>query len=75
MIKSKVPKMSDISDLDWAIHIKMDYAQNLRKDSKKAKKRTLSKFLQGVEVVLTPPSTTLLLLRGNKRIKLIFPMI
>ena len=47
--------MSDISDLDWAMHIKMDYAQNLRKDSLKAKKRTLSKFLQGAEVVLTPP--------------------
>ena len=47
--------MSDISDLDWAMHIKMDYAQNLRKDSIKAKKRTLSKFLQGAEVVFTPP--------------------
>ena len=32
--------MADISDLDWAMHIKMDYAQNLRKDSIKAKKRT-----------------------------------
>ena len=61
--------MSDISDLDWAMHIKMDYAQNLRKGSIKAKKRTLSKFLQGAEVVLTPPSTTLLSLRGNKLIK------
>ena len=30
--------MSDILDLDWAMHIKMDYAQNLRKDSIKAKK-------------------------------------
>ena len=66
--------MSDISDLDWAMHIKMDYALNLRKDSIKAKKRTLSKFLQGAEVVLTTPSTTLLLLRGNKLYKLIFKM-
>ena len=66
--------MVEISDLDWAVHIKMDYAQNLKKDSIKAKKRTLSKFLQGVEVVVTPPSTTLLLLRGNKLNKLIFPM-
>ena len=55
--------MSDISDLEWAVHIKMDYAQNHRKDSLKAKKMTLSKFLQGAEVELTPPYTTLLLLR------------
>ena len=25
-------KMGEISDMDWAQHIKMDYAQNLRKD-------------------------------------------
>ena len=30
--------MAEISDMDWAQHIKMDYAQNLRKDPKKAKK-------------------------------------
>ena len=29
--------MSDISDMDWAQHIKMDYAQNLKKDPVKAK--------------------------------------
>ena len=49
--------MSDISDLEWAVHIKMDYAQNHRKDSIKAKKMTLSKFLLGAEVELTPPYT------------------
>ena len=30
--------MSDISDMDWAQHIKMDYAQNWKKDPVKAKK-------------------------------------
>ena len=30
--------MAEILDMDWAQHIKMDYAQNLRKDPKKAKK-------------------------------------
>ena len=30
--------MSDISDMDWAQHIKMDYAQNQRKDPNTAKK-------------------------------------
>ena len=34
--------MSDISDMDWAQHIKMDYVQNLRKDPKKAKQTTLN---------------------------------
>ena len=29
--------MAEISDIDWAQHIKMDYAQNLRKDLSKAK--------------------------------------
>ena len=33
--------MAEISDMDWAQHIKMDYVQNLRKDSKKAKQTTL----------------------------------
>ena len=33
--------MSEISDLVWAQHIKMDYAQNIRKDSNTAKKKTL----------------------------------
>ena len=35
----KNSKMSEISGMDWAQHIKMDYAQNLRKDSEMAKKR------------------------------------
>ena len=30
--------MSDISDMDWAQHILMDYAQNQRKDPNTAKK-------------------------------------
>ena len=30
--------MSEISGMDWAQHIKMDYAQNLKKDPVKAKK-------------------------------------
>ena len=30
--------MAEISDMDWAQHIKMDYGQNLRKDPVKAKK-------------------------------------
>ena len=30
-------KMGEISDIDWAQYIKMDYAQNLSKDPKKAK--------------------------------------
>ena len=34
--------MSDISDMDWAQHIKMDYAQNSRKDPKKAQQTTLN---------------------------------
>ena len=37
--------MADISDMDWAQHIKMDYAPNIRKDPVKAKKG-LTKFLQ-----------------------------
>ena len=31
--------MAEISDIDWAQHIKMDYAQNLRKDPVKAKRK------------------------------------
>ena len=41
----QVKKMAEISDLDWAQHIKIDYAQNLRKNPAKAKKWTLTKFL------------------------------
>ena len=37
--------MAEISELDWAHHIKMDYTQNLRKDHKRAKIKTLVKFL------------------------------
>ena len=33
------------SDIDWAQHVKMDYAQNLRKGPVKAKRKTLAKFL------------------------------
>ena len=35
---SKISKMSEISEMDWAQHIKMDYAQNLRKNLIKSKK-------------------------------------
>ena len=38
--------MSEISVLDWAQHIKMDYAQNIRKDPNTAKNKTLRKILQ-----------------------------
>ena len=34
--------MAEISDMNWAQHIKMDYAQNLRKYPKKAKQTTLN---------------------------------
>ena len=33
--------MAEISEIDWAQHIMMDYAQNLRKYPKKAKQTTL----------------------------------
>ena len=33
--------MAEISDMVCVKHIKMDYAQNLRKDPKKAKQTTL----------------------------------
>ena len=36
--------MSEISGMDWAQHIKMDYAQNLRKDSEMGKKRPSAHF-------------------------------
>ena len=36
--------MAKISDMDWAQHIKMDYAQNFRKDPTKAKKITFRRF-------------------------------
>ena len=36
--------MAKISDMDWEQHIKMDYAQNLRKDPPKAKLTTLRRF-------------------------------
>ena len=35
-----------MSDLVWAQHIKMDYAQNIRKDPNKPKNKTLRKNLQ-----------------------------
>ena len=37
----QVKKMAEISDLDWAQHIKMDYAQILRKNPAKTKKWTI----------------------------------
>ena len=37
--------MTKNSDLDWAQHIKMDYAQNIRKDSNTAKKKDPLKIL------------------------------
>ena len=37
--------MSEISDIDWAQYIKIEYAYNFRKDPAKAKIRTLTKFL------------------------------
>ena len=40
--------MAEISDMDWAQHIKMDYAQNLRKDPKKAKQTTFRKFKEDI---------------------------
>ena len=35
----KNTKMSEISGMDWVQQIKMDYAQNVKKDSEMAKKR------------------------------------
>ena len=44
-IKKKLfTKMAEISDMDWAQHIMMDYAQNLRKVPTKAKKITFRRF-------------------------------
>ena len=37
--------MSEISEMDWAQHIKLDYAQNLRKDQTKAKQTTFRRFI------------------------------
>ena len=34
----KVPKMADISHMDWAQQIKMDHNPNIRKDPVKVKK-------------------------------------
>ena len=44
--------MSEISGMDWAQHIKMDFAQNLLKDSEMAKKDP-HKIIQGVSVNFT----------------------
>ena len=38
--------MTGISDMDWAQHIKMDYAQNMRKDPTKAKNFTFRWFIE-----------------------------
>ena len=40
-------KMGEISDIDWAQYIKMDYAQNLSKDPKKVKQTTFRRFKEG----------------------------
>ena len=40
--------MSEISEMDWAQHIKMDYEQNLRKDPTKAKQTTFRRFIEDV---------------------------
>ena len=40
--------MAEISDMDWAQHIKMDYVQNLRKDPKKAKQPLMIKRLKSL---------------------------
>ena len=40
--------MAEILDMDWAQHIKMDYAQNLRKYPKKAKQTTFRKFKEDI---------------------------
>ena len=37
--------MAKFSYMDWAQYIMIDYAQIMRKDPRKAKKRTLTKFL------------------------------
>ena len=44
ILKTKIPKNSEIWDLDWAQHIKIDYAQNLKKDPVKAKKGPSQNF-------------------------------
>ena len=36
--------MAEISDMDWAQHIMMDYAQNLRKDPVKSQKDNFQKI-------------------------------
>ena len=36
--------MAKFSDMDWAQYFKMDYAQSLRKDPRKAKKGPLQNF-------------------------------
>ena len=43
--------MAEISEMDWAQHIKMDYAQNLRKDPTKAKKLTFRRL--GKAIILS----------------------
>ena len=40
--------MAEISEMDWAQHIKMDYAQNFRKDPTKAKKIIFKRFIDDV---------------------------
>ena len=51
----KNPNLAEISDMEWAQHINIDYAQNLKKDPEKAKK-DLTKFLQGALSSFCSPS-------------------
>ena len=50
--------MGEISDMDWAQHIKMDYAQNLQKDPIKARHTTFRRFKEdhtGCGAQIEPP--------------------
>ena len=50
-IKKKLfTKMAEISDMDWAQHIMMDYAQNLRKDPVKSQNDIGMSFLKQVKM-------------------------
>ena len=40
--------MAEISNKDWALHIIMDYAQNLRKDPVKAKFLNIKKYKNAI---------------------------
>ena len=44
MLFLKNPNIAKISDMDWAQHIKMGYAQNLKRDPVQAKKGPSQNF-------------------------------